>query len=150
MKVLVGYESRSGNTERAAKAIAAEAESLGHDVVCKPLADIRGHDVALAQVLFIGSWVKGFLIVGVGPAHKAMGYLESFSGLEGKQAGVFCTYALNPRGTLDKLRSFLASRGALVVGEKAFRGHGTETEGAEDFARGVLDAETKLRSSESV
>lgn len=147
MKVLVGYESRSGNTERAAKAIAAEAEAQGHDVVCKSLADVRGYDVSLADVLFLGSWVAGFLVIGVGPAHKAITNLEKFGSLEGKKAAVFCTYALNPKSTLDVLRRIIAGRGATVLGEKAFRGHGGETDGAAAFTTQVLEAAAAMKAA---
>ena len=144
MKVLVTYESRSGNTKRAADDIAAAAEDLGHAVAIKPLADVRGYDISLAQVVFVGSWVKGFLIVGVGPARKAMHHLTSFGSLEGKQAAVFCTYALHPRSTLDSLRKVLADRGATVLGERAFHGHGDSIEGAAEFATEVLAAAEEM------
>lgn len=147
MKVLVAYESRSGNTQRAAEEIASASVELGHDVTIKPLVDVRAYDTSLAQVVFVGSWVKGFVVVGVGPAHKALHHLKSFGSMEGKQAAVFCTYAVHPRSTLDSLRKVLADRGATVLGERAFHGHGDQIDGAAGFATEVLAAAEEMSAS---
>ena len=90
-----------------------------------------------ADALFVGSWVDGFILFGVGPARAAERWLAALPPLDGVKAGVFCTYAFNPRGTLDILTSRLEARGAQVVARHAFNRRAPEA-GAERFAREVL------------
>ena len=54
MKVLITVFSQSGNTEKIAKAIWAEA-SLVHEADCKKLEDVSAGDLAGYDFIFIGS-----------------------------------------------------------------------------------------------
>lgn len=137
MNVLVGYESKGGRTKRAAEAIADAAAAEGADVTIRPIASISKMDVAAADVVFLGSWVKGFLIIDVGPVPKALKAIDAFDSLDGKRAAAFCTYALHPARTLDTISAHLRARGATVVGERAFH-RSDPAEGAGAFARDVL------------
>jgi flavodoxin len=136
MKVLVGYESRGGTTRRTAEAIGEAARAEGHDVTVKPIREIRAAEAQAADVLFAGSWVKGFVLFGVGPSPHAIRAIRRLD-LTGKRAAAFCTYHVHPKGTLDKLRAALAAQGAVAVGERAFH-HNAATDGAGKFTRDVL------------
>ena len=139
MKVLVAYESRGGRTKRAAEAIADAVRASGHEAEARPLKEAGSDQVRAADLLFVGSWVEGFLLFGVGPAKSAMRWVAGLQPLSGKHTAVFCTYALNPRGTLSTLGSGLRAKGASLDGEAAFH-HRRPTEGAAEFARRVLAA----------
>ena len=118
MNVLVAYESRTGTTEVAASAIADAARSKGNEVTLKPLADVTAEDVSAAALVFIGTWVEGFILFGVGPARAALKRIGRLS-LSGKEVAAFCTFAVSPAGSLAKLRGALESRGAKVVAQRA-------------------------------
>jgi len=120
VNVLVAYESRGGRTRRAAEAIGKAVRTEGHDADVRPLSEIDPGELKRAGALFLGSWVQGFILFGVGPARGAREWLARVPSLPGIPAGVFCTYAVHPRATLRELRLGLESRGAKVLAEGAF------------------------------
>jgi flavodoxin len=122
MNVLVLYQSRGGHTRDAAEGIAEATRSLNHETVIKSV-------IEHADVLFVGTWVQGFILFGVKPAGADL-WVPALPSLEGKVAAVFCTYAFSPRGSLQALGAMLRARGATILGERAFHRfrprHGTE------------------------
>jgi flavodoxin len=138
-KVLVAYESHGGHTRRTAEAIAEAARTEGCTVAVRPLAQIGPDDLRDWDVLFLGTWVEGFIFFGAKPARAARRWLKNLPDLKGKAAAVFCSYAFNPSGTLPTLRSSLEARAAKVVGEQAFQRRRPE-QGAAEFARTALAA----------
>jgi hypothetical protein len=59
--------------------------------------------------------------------------------LAGKQSLVFCTYALDPGKTLQKMTGIIEGRGANVLGGMALRRNKLE-DGARDFVDRLLEA----------
>ncbi len=55
VQVLVAYASRTGNTEKLARAVALGAENAGGRVVCKRAADVTRDDLVAADALVFGS-----------------------------------------------------------------------------------------------
>jgi flavodoxin len=135
MNVLVLYQSRSGHTRDAAEAIAQAARNLNHEVVVESVIEVRAADVANADVLFIGTWVQGFILFGVKPAGADL-WVPALPSLEGKAVGVFCTYAFSPRGSLRALGAMLEARGATILGQHAFHRR-RPRDGAELFAQRI-------------
>jgi flavodoxin len=119
MNVLVLYHSRDGHTHEAAEAIAQSARDLNCNVVIKPLIEVSDADVQQANLLFIGTWVHGLILFNVRPAEAEL-WVPSLPSLNGKSVAVFCTYAFNPRSSLQTLGSMLTEHGATIVAEKAF------------------------------
>ena len=119
MEVLVAYESRGGRTRRAAEAVAEAVRARGSDATLKALSGTTAQDIEHADAVAIGSWVQGFIVVKVGPAKAALDALGRLPAMGGKPAAVFCTYGVNPRGTLAILRRSLEEKGANVVAENA-------------------------------
>lgn len=136
MNVLVAYESRSGHTRQAAEAIAQAARELGCNVEVKSVWKLQSQDVLTADMIFVGTWVQGLILMGVSPS-GARRWVPALPSLVGKSVSIFCTYAINPRNALTRLSSLLMDRGATVVAEHAFH-HNQPTEGAERFVRSVL------------
>ena len=68
MRVLILYESRRGHTLTAGRAIRDELRALGLEATAGPLRGTDPGTIAAADAFVIGTWVKGLLVVGVGPA----------------------------------------------------------------------------------
>jgi flavodoxin len=119
MQVVILHESLTGNTERAARLI---ANALYDRKVAARVFPVDGYDPEVldeADLVIAGSWTDGFLVVGQRPGrHKKFKQLPD---LTGKQAAVFCTYALDSGHTLDKLTQTLTEHGAEVIGGLAMR-----------------------------
>lgn len=135
---LVLYHSRGGTTRTTAEAIAEAARSQHYDVTVKSIIEVQKADIDAADVLFIGTWVQGFILFGVKPADATL-WVRSLPSLANKPTGIFCTYMFNPRGSLNKLASMLQEKGATIVGQQAFN-RNRLTAGSEAFVQRVLQA----------
>ena len=60
------------------------------------------------------------MVARVGPATAMRQWLSDLPRLGGKQVGIFCTYAVAPKGTLGEMRRALEGKGAHVVAQAAF------------------------------
>jgi flavodoxin len=136
MKVLVLFNSQKGHTQAAAEAMAQAARGQGHDATIKAVSQTRASDVEGADLLFIGTWVQGFILFGVKPANATL-WVPSLPSLKGKRVAAFCTYRFNPRGSLKKLGEMLEGRGATLVGQQAFQ-RDQAVQGAAPFVQQVL------------
>jgi hypothetical protein len=137
VNVVVVYESMTGNTRQAAELMGLELEARGASAVVCPITAIDFQALALADLVIVGGWVDGLFIVGQRPGR--VGRLESFPAIDGKRCAVFCTYALNPGKTLDKMTAILDGRGADVLGGMAIR-RNRLADGAQEFVARVLAA----------
>jgi flavodoxin len=121
MRVLILYESRKGFTLTVARALRDELRKLGFEATASPLRGTDPGTLAAADAFVVGTWVKGLIIAGVGPADGTRAGVEALPRLDGKPAIVFCTCEVAPRGTLDDLGEWLEGRGADVRGRIVFR-----------------------------
>ena len=64
--------------------------------------------------MLVGTWVHGLFVVGQTP--WALAAISNLPAMRGKQAAVFCTFALNPGRSLDKLTGAVEATGASVIG----------------------------------
>jgi hypothetical protein len=120
MRVVVLYESRTGHTRRAAELIGGAARERGHDVAVYPISDFDYKELARADAVFIGTWCDGAVLFGhrPGAGRRIDRHLPV---LDGKAAGVFLTYAINPGKGLRKLDHLVRTKGADVVAGCTFR-----------------------------
>ena len=65
-------------------------------------------------MVLVGTWVHGLFVVGQTP--WALATISNLPAMRGKRAAAFCTFALNPGQSLDKLTGALGATGAEVVG----------------------------------
>ena len=137
MNVVVVYESLTGNTRRAAELMGEELERRGVDTTVCNITEIDYQALARADLVVIGSWVDGIFVVGQRPGRA--GRLESFPPIDGKRCFVYCTFALNPGKTLQKMTAIMEGRGAEVLGGMAIK-RNRIADGARDFVARVLDA----------
>jgi len=115
MKAAILIESLTGNTWKAGELIASRLQEenwsiSGFSSVKEP--DFAG--IQAADVVVIGTWVHGLFVVGQAP--WAVDRLRALPAMAGKQAAVFCTFALNPGKSLDVMTRAISSRGADVIG----------------------------------
>jgi len=136
MQVVILHESLTGNTERAARLI---ANAFYDRQIAARVFPVDGYDpevLAEADLVVAGSWTDGFFVVGQRPGRRKK--FTHLPDLSGKRAAVFCTFALDPGHTLDKLTKILAEHGADVVGGLAIRRDRLQT-GATDFVERLLE-----------
>jgi len=119
-RVLVCYESGGGRTARAAEAVADGFSAQGDQVRVLPITKVGPAELAAADFLVVGSWVEGFVVTGVRPAKAMRTWLAGLPRLGGKPAGVFCTFAVAPKGTLPAMCQAVEAQGAVVVAQAAF------------------------------
>ncbi len=115
MKAAILVESLSGNTWRAGERIGSLLQQDGWTIT--GLNRVRQPDHAAIQeadLVIVGTWVHGLFVVGQAP--WGLGAISHLPIMRGKRAAVFCTFALNPGKTLDKLTNSVMDRGADVIG----------------------------------
>lgn len=137
MRAVVIYESLTGNTRRTGELIAADMTRAGVPTVACPITAIDYAALAQADLVVVGSWTDGFLVVGQRPGRA--GRLRRLPAMTGKKAVVFCTYAIDPGGVLQKLERIVGEAGAITLGGMAIhRNRIAET--VPDFVDRALDA----------
>lgn len=119
MKVAVVYESRTGNTARAAEMIGAAAQALGHDVGVWPSRKVNLDFLKDADMVFVGTWTDGLVIGGHRPGDA--GRLLDLPGIWGKPTAGFLTYALHAGRVVDGLADVVKLRGGDWIGGNVFK-----------------------------
>jgi hypothetical protein len=137
VNVVVIYESLTGNTRRAAELIAAELTTSGSTVAVCPITAIDYQALSNADLVIVGTWTDGLFIIGQRPGRA--GRLRQLPVIDRKRAVVYCTYALDPGKTLEKLSAIVAERGGDVVGGMAIRRDDLAA-GARELVERLLDA----------
>jgi menaquinone-dependent protoporphyrinogen IX oxidase len=137
VRAVVVYESLTGNTARAAELIAAELEAAGVTATACPVTRVDLQALSQADLVVVGSWVDGFILFGQRPGRT--GRLARLPVIDGKTAAVYCTYAVDPGRTLDKLAGVVRRRGGEVIGGYAIK-RGQLAEGAREFVDRLLAA----------
>ncbi len=138
MKAAILVESLTGNTwtaaEKTADLLAQERWTItGLSKVKQPdLVSIQEADVVL-----VGTWVHGAFVFGQAP--WAVNGIANLPAMRGKKAAAFCTFALHPGSSLDKLTSAVGETGAYVIGGLAISRSKLD-EHSEQFASRLVEA----------
>ncbi|MFN8051735.1 MAG: flavodoxin domain-containing protein [Acidimicrobiales bacterium] len=138
MKIVVVFESRTGNTERAARLIGGELVSKGHDVAVFPTDGVDLHTLSEADLAIVGTWTDGLILLGHRPG-GAGNIAKHLPTMWDKPTYAFVTYAVRPGQVLRGFNKLLASKGANVLGALELHRRHLETD-APDFADAVLAA----------
>src|ERR1700712_538588 len=134
MKAALLIESLTGNTRKAGELIAADLQQVGWGVT--GVSPVRQPDFASIQdadMIIVGTWVHGLFVVGQAPWGVAA--ISQLPRMQGKKAAVFCTFALSPGKSLDKLTSVVSVLGAEVIGGLALNRGKLEAHSEEFVAR---------------
>ena len=122
MKAVVIWESVTGTTKKAANRIAAGLRARGIETTVNNVQRIDHGALSAASLVIVGSWTDGLVFFGQKPGRQSR--LWSLPYLTGKQAFVYCTYAVDAGHAVDKLAAIVQSRGAEVLGgRKVHRFH---------------------------
>ena len=113
MKVVVLFESLTGNTKRAAELIGGALHEKGVEVHVRPITAFDYGEVAAADLVVVGTWVDGFIVAGQRPGRA--GRLLKLPVLDRKKVAAYVTYAINPGKALKKTVGVLEGRGADVI-----------------------------------
>ncbi len=135
MRAVVIYESLTGNTRTAAELIGQGLVAEGVATTVCPTTAVDYQAVADADLVIVGSWTDGLFFFAQRPARA--GRLSQLPVLTGKRCAVFCTFALDPGKTLEKLTDLMVERGADVLGGMTIRRNDLEG-GSREFVDRVL------------
>jgi hypothetical protein len=119
MKVVVLFESLTGNTRRAAELIGGALHEKGAEVKVRPIDGFDFHELAVADLVVIGTWVDGLVVAGHRPGRA--GKLRKLPVIDRKKAAVYVTYAINPGKALAKTVKVVEGLGAEVVASAQLR-----------------------------
>ena len=115
MKAALLVESLTGNTWRAAEAIATNLSGEGWSIT--GMSKVRRPDLASVQqadVVLVGTWTHGLFLFGQAP--WAAGEIANLPTMRDKRVAYFMTYALEAGRSLEKLGDSVAATGADVIG----------------------------------
>lgn len=145
MKIAVVYESRTGNTARAAEMIGAACQELGHEVGVWTSRRVNLEFLTSADLVFVGTWTDGLIIGGHRPGDA--GRLLELPGIWGKPTAGFLTYALHAGKVVDTLADVVRLRGGDWIGGNVFR-RDRLPEGIAGFVVAAIDeAESRVAAS---
>ena len=130
------YESLTGNTAKAGQAIAAGLTAEGIPTQAFPIKRIDYQALSKADLVIVGSWVDGLVVVGQKPGR--LGRIKGMPALAGKRAVVYLTYAIDAGKALQKMSDAVTARGAEVLGGQLIRRDKLD-EGVADFVDRVLE-----------
>ncbi|HAZ55626.1 MAG TPA: hypothetical protein DCY78_00145, partial [Acidimicrobiaceae bacterium] len=131
------HQSRTGNTRRAAELIGGAVAATGATVAVRPVGNLDYAELALADLVFVGTWVDGLVLFGHRPGDA--GKISQIPPLWDKKVVAFMTHALNPGNAADKLAALLSGNGAEVVAARSLNRRRLEVE-APAFVAEVLAA----------
>ena len=121
MQAVIIYNSLTGTTRTAAHRIASELRALRIEAEPVAIDDVDEATVAAADLVIVGTWTDGIIVVGQKPAGRKR--IRKLPSLAGKRAVVYCTYAVDPGQTLEKLVAEVEAKGAEVIGGFALARH---------------------------
>ena len=120
MKAALIVESLTGRTWRAAELVADGLQQEGWSITGLSKVSAPDHaSIQSADLVLVGTWVHGLFVVGQAPWGAAR--ISNLPAMRGKQAAAFCTFALDPGKSLDKLSAAVGATGADVIGAMALR-----------------------------
>lgn len=134
MRALVIHESLTGNTRAAARRMVDEFHREGWTATECSTKQVDLAALQRADVVVVGTWVDGLLLVGQRPGGS--GRLSQLPLLGRKPTYAFVTYAIHPGRTLEKLTALLERRDADVQGSMTIRRDHLEA-GCRDFVERV-------------
>ena len=100
-----------------------------------PIKHIDYQALSKADLVIVGSWVDGLVVVGQKPGR--LGRIKGMPALSGKRAVVYLTYAIDAGKALQKMSDAVTARGAEVLGGQLIRRDKLD-EGVADFVDRVL------------
>ena len=104
MKTLIVYQSKTGTTKKFAEEIGSYAKQKNMDVTVTSVADLNVNKVDSFDVILLGCWTHGLMIVLQHPEKEWMKMAQELPSLENKKVGLFATYKLATGTMFKKMR----------------------------------------------
>jgi hypothetical protein len=139
---IVIYESLTGNTRKAGDRIVRELEGAGVTAASCPITHIDYPALAAADMVIVGTWTDGMVLFGQRPGRGGRIWMK-LPAIDRKRTALYCTYAVAPGKTLEKLETLVAGRGGDVIGGLAIKRSRIEA-GAATFVERLVDATEPL------
>lgn len=137
MKAALLIQSLTGNTWKAGERVAGLLAEEGWTITgLNRVSDPNYSAVQQADFVIVGTWVHGLFVVGQAPF--GLGAISHLPVMRGKQAAVFCTYALNPGKSVTKLNDTVLRLGADSLGGVALN-RAKLDEHCEEFVGRILN-----------
>jgi hypothetical protein len=143
---IVIYESLTGNTRKAGERIARELEGAGISAAACPITHIDYPALAAADMVIVGTWTDGMVLFGQRPGRGGRIWMK-LPAIDRKRTALYCTYAVAPGKTLEKLGVLVSGRGGDVIGGLAIK-RTRLAEGAATFVERLVDAESDVAPSD--
>jgi hypothetical protein len=134
---IVIYESLTGNTRRAGDRIARELQGAGISATACPITHIDYPALAAADTVVVGTWTDGMVLFGQRPGRGGRIWMK-LPAIDRKRTALYCTYAVAPGKTLEKLGVLVSGRGGDVIGGYAIKRSKVDA-GAATFVERLLD-----------
>ena len=142
MKAAILVESLTGNTWKAGEMIADHLQQAGWQITALSRAGQPDYSaIQAADLVLVGTWVHGLFVVGQTP--WGLGTLSKLPVMTGKKAAAFCTFALNPGKTVQKMTGVLDMLGAEVLGGLALHRAKLPAH-TEEFAARLVERSSEL------
>ncbi len=120
MKAVVYYQSRTGNTRKAAEMIGAELIARGCDASVRSVDNVDYAELAEAGLVCVGTWVDGLIMFGQRTGDQ--GKVAQLPMLWNKPTAAFMTYAVRCGKGIDRFADFLhEDLGAAVFAGQALK-----------------------------
>ena len=121
MNTLIAYDSKHGNTKKAAENIHKYLSDSGKKAIIKSVEDVTDADIKNAEKLVLGCWTMGLLIIFQHPSTPFLDFIKRVKDLKNKQIYLFCTYKIAIGKTLEKMSSPVIEKGGNVIGQFKLR-----------------------------
>jgi flavodoxin len=136
----VVYRSASGTTRRLAEEIGAHLASKGVTTTVQSVGDADPAAVAGADVVLLGCWTSGLLVVGQHPDEPWLAFVQALPGLGRARLGLFTTYKIATGSMFPRMRAALGGDGGRVSLELKARGGHLSNTGREALDRFLGEA----------
>lgn len=127
MDVVVIFDSRTGNTERAANLIGSGLRQAGAEVRVDSIDELDFGRLAKADLVVVGTWTGGLFFFGQHPGGAAK-IATTMPDLWDKATFAYVTYAHNPGPAAAKMGDVLEGMGAVNLGVAALHRNKLEAE----------------------
>ncbi|HUY07265.1 MAG TPA: FAD-dependent oxidoreductase [Acidimicrobiales bacterium] len=137
--ILITFESKAGHTKAIADQLESALSHAGATVKTKRLSEVGLDEIAMADLVLLGTFVERYPIAGVGPARVTKREIHALTALGATRFATFCAYRFAPRKTLEKLSHLIEERGGQVIAQRAFKRESGSEIAVAQFAREIVD-----------
>jgi flavodoxin len=117
LKVLIVFDSESGNTKKVVEILKEELYKKEYSVTVKHALTCTSTDVEGADLLIIGTPVHGYILFGQGPTKTVKTFIKNNipENLKHKPVIGFATYLFFPAGALKPIRKKIESNNGKLL-----------------------------------